>query len=136
MWATVFLKAWKQKEKMFRFIWGMENYEKNEPTDAAFKPNKTMKFCFGATINTVTTTSYMFRKTISFLILAVILLIRVSIVYYTFSLKAEGEQSIERNIIVASISGVITPPVLLKINSGCAKYAYIPVFIPSTQVSK
>ena len=107
MWATVFLKAWKQKEKMFRFIWGMENYEKNEPTDAAFKPNKTMKFCFGATINTVTTTSYMFRKTISFLILAVILLIRVSIVYYTFSLKAEGEQSIERNIIVASISGVI-----------------------------
>lgn len=107
IWATLFLKAWKQKEEIFTYIWGMENYQKTEPVDASFKPNKTVPFCFGEKINTITTFSYYFRRSISYIVLTIMLSIRVWIVYYLFSYRAGKEISMENNIIIASISALI-----------------------------
>ena len=43
-WIIMFLKVWKQKEKLYNYLWGTENYTRNEPDIEAFKPDLYTKF--------------------------------------------------------------------------------------------
>lgn len=107
VWASIFLKSWKQREKMFAYIWGMENYEKKELVDANFKPNKKVEFVFGENILTVSAWSANSRKFVSFLFMVIIVIIRVLSVLVIFSFKRkEKVQNFRTNIIYGVITGV------------------------------
>ena len=107
-WASFYLKAWKQKEQIFSYIWGMENYIKKEPADVNFKPNKKQSFLFNEKIHTVTKLSFYFRRAISFIVLAIMIALRVLLTYYIKQENSKENITFQKSIIVSLLSGIIS----------------------------
>ena len=108
LWATLFMKSWKKKEKIYKYFWGMENYEKNENILENFKPNLNFPFIFGEKIKTVTFLQKFIIKTISYGILTMMVYIRLISVHYIYKIKYKYyNNSLKNNIIFSSFSALI-----------------------------
>ena len=81
IWADIFSKIWKQKEKIFSYFWGMENLRDKEPLNENFKPDKEINFLFDQKLRTFTDKNYWIRNIISYLLTLTLILIRVFIVH-------------------------------------------------------
>ena len=108
LWATLFMKSWKKKEKLYKYFWGMENYEKNENISENFKPNMNFPFIFGEKIKTVTFLHKLIIKIISYGILTIMVYIRLISVHYIYKIKYKYyNNSLKNNIIFSSFSALI-----------------------------
>ena len=108
IWAMLFLKVWKQKEQLFSYFWGMENYEKIEPLNENFIPNKTYDFLFGEKIKIFSNLSSFIRRFISYIVLGMMIIIRLVSVHYIYKIKSKEQysQSLKWNIIFGCITGL------------------------------
>ena len=74
--ANLFQKTWMQKEKMFCYFWGMENYLNNEPNND-FKSDHSIDFLFGTKIKVMKRNKFIFRNILSYIILWMVIIIRL-----------------------------------------------------------
>ena len=107
--ANLFHKTWKQKEKMFCYFWGMENFLNNEPNND-FKPDQNIDFLFKTKIKVMKTSKFIFRNFISYLILGLIIVIRLISIHFLFSLqrKWNKEHQTVGKLGYAMVSGCIS----------------------------
>ena len=109
IWASSYLKAWKQKEKMFTYIWGMEHYKNKAPTNVNFKPNKKVNFVFNEKIYTSSSFSFYYKQLISFVVIAIMIFIRVKFMLFIKNLHSENEiQTLKRTALIYSFSGTVS----------------------------
>ncbi len=108
IWAMLFLKVWRQNEQLFSYFWGMENYEKIEPLNGNFTPNKTYDFLFGEKIKIFSSVSSNFRRFVSYIVLGMMIIIRLVSVHYIYKIKNKEQysQSLKWNIIFGCITGL------------------------------
>ena len=107
--ANLFQKMWIQKEKMFCYIWGMENYLNNEPNND-FKSDQSIDFLFGTKIKVMKRKKFIFRNIISYIILGIVIIIRIISIHFLFSLqrKWNEEYQIKGKLGYAMVSGCIS----------------------------
>ena len=84
--ADVFQKTWKQKEKIFCYFWGMENFTNSEPNDD-FKSDESINFLFKTKIKIMKQSRFILRNVVSYAILWIIIIIRVVSIHFLFSLQ-------------------------------------------------
>ena len=83
--SDLFQKTWMQKEKMFCYIWGMENVLDNE-TNNDFKSDQSIDFLFGTKIKVMKKRKFILRNIISYIILGIVIIIRIVSIHFLFSL--------------------------------------------------
>jgi hypothetical protein len=86
--ADLFQKTWKQKEKIFCYFWGMENFLNNEPNND-FIPDQNIDFLFKTKIKVMKTSKFIFRNIVSYLILGLIIIIRLISIHFLFTLRSK-----------------------------------------------
>ena len=84
--ANIFQKTWKQKEKIFCYFWGMENYSNSEPNND-FKSDQSIDFLFRTKIKVMKQSKFIMRNVVSYAILGIIIAIRVVSIHFLFSLQ-------------------------------------------------
>jgi hypothetical protein len=72
--SDLFQKTWIQKEKMFCYIWGMENVLDNE-TNNDFKSDQSIDFLFGTKIKVMKKRRFILRNIISYVILGIVIIV-------------------------------------------------------------
>jgi len=87
--SDLFQKTWIQKEKMFCYIWGMENVLDNE-TNNDFKSDQSIDFLFGTKIKVMKKRRFILRNIISYVILGLYLFI------FYFICKENGMKNIKQ----------------------------------------
>ena len=87
IWATLFLKTWKQKEKKYSFIFGTENFISNEPDSELFNPDYEIEFVLGKKISLNNTYIYNTKKFISYMVLVLMISSTCAITYLLFYYK-------------------------------------------------
>ena len=70
LWANLLLKVWKQKEKIYSFFWGTENYEVTEPFDDNFESDYVQSFLFHFKIPSQSKIKKIMKFVISYCIVA------------------------------------------------------------------
>ena len=107
--ANLFQKTWMQKEKMFCYFWGMENYLNNEPNND-FKSDHSIDFLFGTKIKVMKRNKFIFRNILSYIILWMVIIIRLISIHFLFSLqrKWNEEYQIKGKLGYAMVSGGIS----------------------------
>lgn len=112
VWATLFLKIWKQKEKLFTYFWGMESYQQNEPDQESFEPDKHVHFIFDQKVPLQSKAKQRFKKFLAYLVVGFMIALTIFLVYLLFKLKASKTnggkvKSLKWSIIIASINAVL-----------------------------
>ena len=87
IWGMLFLDMWKQKEKVYSYFWGTENYKHLEPDSELFVPDGTKELVFNVKFPYVSKSIKRWKMFISYLTLVVMLLITVCSVLFIFVLK-------------------------------------------------
>ena len=107
--SDLFQKTWIQKEKMFCYIWGMENFLNNEPNND-FKSDQNIDFLFGTKIKVMKRKKFIFRNIVSYLILGIIIIFRLISIHFLFYLqrKWNDEYQIRGKLGYAIVSGGIS----------------------------
>ena len=107
--ANLFQKTWMQKEKMFCYFWGMENYLNNEPNND-FKSDHSIDFLFGTKIKVMKRNKFIFRNILSYIILGMVIIVRLISIHFLFSLqrKWNEEYQIKGKLGYAMVSGGIS----------------------------
>jgi hypothetical protein len=107
--ADLFQKTWIQKEKIYSYIWGMENLLNNEPNND-FKSDQSIDFLFGTKIKIMKKKKFIFRNIISYVILGIIIIIRIISIHFLFSLqrKWNEEYQTKGKLGYAMVSGGIS----------------------------
>ena len=72
--SDLFQKTWMQKEKLFCYIWGMENVLDNEPNND-FISDQSIDFLFGTKIKVMKKRKFILRNIISYIILGIVIII-------------------------------------------------------------
>lgn len=111
IWATIFLNAWKQKEKLYKYFWGMENQDYNEPNQEIFSPDEKIPFLFGQKLPISYSYKRYLKSFVSYMLIILLVCINIFLVYLLFRWKAyktnNGRTStLFFNILVASINGL------------------------------
>ena len=111
LWLSLYTNIWEQKEKIYGYIWGMEDLEKSSPVNEEFVPNEKEELIFGYEIPIESTFRHRFKKFVSNLVLIAMVGVVCFIVYYLFRLKATMVNGDEYHdfivaIKIASINGV------------------------------
>ena len=83
----MFLKVWKQKEKLYNYIWGTENYTRNEPDIESFQPVYQTTFVFGEKLSIVKPLNRNLKKFVGYLVLFSMGLATCSITFLLFFWK-------------------------------------------------
>ena len=89
--SDLFQKTWIQKEKMFCYIWGMENVLDNE-TNNDFKSDQSIDFLFGTKIKVMKKRRFILRNIISYVILGIVIVIRIVSIHFLFSLQRKWNE--------------------------------------------
>ena len=107
--ANLFQKTWKQKEKIFCYFWGMENFLNNEPNND-FIPDQNIDFLFKTKIKIMKPSKFIFRNVISYVILGLIIIVRLISIHFLFSLqrKWNKEHQTVGKLGYALVSGCIS----------------------------
>ena len=80
----MFLKSWEQKEKIFRYLWGVEKEENTDSISEYFIPDKIESFILGE--NIMESSYYTkFKKIISVFIVAWLILMRIYLDYLIYN---------------------------------------------------
>ena len=87
IWGMLFLDVWKQKEKVYSYFWGTENFKHLEPDSELFVPDGTKELIFNVKFPYVSKFKKRWKMFISYLTLFVMLVITVFSVLYIFILK-------------------------------------------------
>ena len=113
----MFLKSWAQKEKIFRYLWGVEKEEKVNSISEYFIPDKIENFILGETIMEA---SYYTRlkKIISGLIIILLIIIRIYLDYLIYNPNLLKDKQITNFINKFQI----WIPLVIKIISLCNNY--------------
>jgi hypothetical protein len=111
IWATLFLKIWKQKEKLFSYFWGMENYQLNEPNQENFVPDERLEFIFDQNLQIPSKIKKWFKSAVSYFVLALMAGLTAVFCYLLFDLKAKmtnygKDEDLTWPMIVAVINAV------------------------------
>ena len=107
--ADLFQKTWKQKEKIFCYFWGMENFHNREPNND-FIPDQNIDFLFKSKIKVMKRSKFLLRNIISYGILGVVIIIRIISIHFLFSLqrKWNEEHQTVGKLGYAAVSGTIS----------------------------
>lgn len=110
IWATFFLKKWKQQENMYRYFWGMEKFSVQETTSEFFTPEALKPFILGEQIRVVSLKTRIIKTIASYSLILLTILIRFIFHYYTCWIFTSTYKEINlHNLILLSIvSGVST----------------------------
>ena len=87
IWGMLFLDVWKQKEKVYSYFWGTENFKHLEPDSELFVPDGTKELIFNVKFPYVSKFKKRWKMFISYLTLFIMLVITVFSVLYIFILK-------------------------------------------------
>ena len=87
IWGMLFLDVWKQKEKVFSYFWGTENFEHFEPDSELFVPDGTKELIFNVKFPYVSKFKKRWKMFVSYFTLFIMLVITVFSVLYIFILK-------------------------------------------------
>ena len=87
IWGMLFLDVWKQKEKVYSYFWGTENFKHLEPDSELFVPDGTKELIFNVKFPYVSKFKKRWKMFISYLTLFIMLIITVFSVLYIFILK-------------------------------------------------
>ena len=107
--GDLFQKTWKQKEKIFCYFWGMENFHNSESNND-FIPDQNIDFLFKAKIKVMTRSKFLLRNIISYGILGVVIIVRIISIHFLFSLqrKWNEEHQTVGKLGYAAVSGTIS----------------------------
>ena len=110
IWATLFLKNWKNIESMFRYYWGMEKYAAIQSQSEFYVPDQVKPFILGEMVSMNSRIQKIKKNIGSFVICVVLILFRGLIVFYACSLGIRMQTPISFNhlVILSSASGLIT----------------------------
>ena len=98
IWAVLFLHIWKQKENIYAYIWGTEDFSLNEPDSELFNPDSEIDFVFGKKITVAASWIRNLKKFVSYLVLLIMVVATCSITFLLFhykkiSLKADTPEN-------------------------------------------
>ena len=107
--ADLFQKTWNQKEKIFCYFLGMENFHNREPNND-FIPDQSIDFLFKTKIKVMKKRKFIFRNVISYIILGLVIIIRVVSIHFLFTLqrKWNEEHQTVGKLGYAIVSGTIS----------------------------
>ena len=88
LWSSTFLNHWTQKEKLFSYIWGTEDYQQTEPDRESFKPDGYRILLLGQKFPYINKTKLFFKKSLSYFVLIIMIGIVLIFVNYIFYIKA------------------------------------------------
>lgn len=71
LWVTLFLKVWKQKERLYSYFWGTENFQLEEAFDDKFESDYTNEFLFNFRMKFQKRSKKFMKKIISYIIVLV-----------------------------------------------------------------
>ena len=88
LWLTLFIKTWTQKEKIYNYIWGINEGQKETKINEEFVPNSKEKLIFGYYVPTDKEPYHTFKKLISYIVLLGMIILVIIFIYSLFRLKA------------------------------------------------
>lgn len=88
VWLTLFIKTWAQKEKIYNYIWGINEGQKETKINEEFVPNTKEKLIFGYYVPSDKKTFHFFKKLLSYIVLLGMILLVIIFIYSLFRLKA------------------------------------------------
>ena len=104
--ANLFHKTWKQKEKIFCYFWGMENFLNDEPNND-FKPDQNIDFLFRTKIKVMKRNKFIFRNVTSYIILGIVIIIRLISIHFLLQ-KKWNEKEQKMKLGYAILSGIVS----------------------------
>ena len=81
IWIGIFIKSWKQKEKLYAYFWGTEFYKRSEPDREDFKPDFQKEFVFGEKIKFIKPYKRRLKQLISYLVLFIMMFLTCVITF-------------------------------------------------------
>ena len=87
LWGTTFLKYWTQKEKIFNYIWGTDNFQKSEPDSESYIPDGHVKLVFNKEFPYVSPTKAALKRYVSYVVLVLMIIISGIGIYLLFYYK-------------------------------------------------
>ena len=88
LWLTLFIKTWIQKEKIYNYIWGINESQKETKMNEEFLPNSRQRLIFGYSVPIEKEPFHTFKKFVSYIVLLGMILLVISFIYILFRLKA------------------------------------------------
>ena len=89
IWLTLFIKTWSQKEKLYNYIWGINEGQKETKINEEFVLNSKEKLIFGYYVPVDKEKYHILKKTISYIVLLGMILLVIIFIYDLFRLKAK-----------------------------------------------
>ena len=87
LWGTAFLKYWDQKERLFNYIWGTENFQKTEPDSESYIPDGHVTLVFNKDFPYISPTKAALKRYVSYVVLVLMIIITGIGVYLIFYYK-------------------------------------------------
>ncbi len=81
IWIGIFIKSWKQKEKLYAYFWGTEYYKRSEPDREDFKPDFQKEFVFGEKLKFIKPYKRRLKQLISYLVLFIMMFLTCVITF-------------------------------------------------------
>ena len=110
---SLLINIWKQKEKLYSYIWGVEDADDTSQPNEDFKPDTKEELIFGYCIEKEGEVKHILKKYASNLVLLLMIFIVLFIVYWLFSLKEtltnnskDEWYNLKVGIGIASINGI------------------------------
>ena len=88
LWMTLFIKTWIQKEKIYNYIWGINENQKEIKINENFVPTSRQKLIFGYYVPTEKEPFHTYKKYLSYAVLLCMIIFVIFIIYSLFRLKA------------------------------------------------
>ena len=88
LWLTLFIKAWIKKEKLYNYIWGIDEGQKETKINENFAPDSKQKLIFGYYVPIEKEPFHTFKKLLSYFVLLGMIFLVFSFIYSLFRLKA------------------------------------------------
>ena len=88
LWMTLFIKTWIQKEKIYNYIWGINEKQKETKINENFIPNSREKLIFGYYVPTEKEPFHTLKRFVSYSVLLGMIIFVIIIIYSLFRLKS------------------------------------------------
>ena len=88
LWLTLFIKTWIQKEKIYNYIWGINEGHQEIKINEEFVPNSKLKLIFGYYVPSEKQPYPTLKKCVSYIVLLGMIILVITFIYSLFRLKA------------------------------------------------
>ena len=89
LWASLFLSQWKQKETLYNYFWGTENYKHLELDSEGFVPDGTKELIFNVRFPYVSKWKQIGKYCFTFFFLFIMLFVTIALIVTLFYLKGK-----------------------------------------------